>query len=149
MGRFFKFIFATFGLVALLALVAAFWGMSDLNRYEHMTPEQRSAEQAAFVAKQDAAAKRSLIEHHDGRHCLSTIGGEHSGLVVAFKQTPREPDSLEIINTRISEVDAQGNHNLVMSYRARNGFGGISIGTLEAEVKNSDCSFTILSNVSR
>jgi hypothetical protein len=39
MGRFFKFIFATFGLVALLALVAAFWGMSDLNRYEHMTPE--------------------------------------------------------------------------------------------------------------
>jgi hypothetical protein len=69
--------------------------------------------------------------------------------VDAFKQTLREPDSLEIINTRISEVDAQGNHNLVMSYRARNGFGGISIGTLEAEVKNSDCSFTILSNVSR
>lgn len=81
-----------------------------------------------------------------GLHCLSKWNGAHRGVVDKLKGTLREPDSFEHIETRITPVNDKGFHGLMMRYRARNGFGGMNVGSLLASVKNSDCSFEIITN---
>lgn len=92
-------------------------------------------------AQLEAAADRKA-----GFHCLSKWDGAHRGIVDKLKETLREPDSFEHIETRITPVNDKGMHGLMMRYRARNGFGGMNVGSLLASVKNSDCSFEIISN---
>lgn len=95
------------------------------------------------TAEADEAAEEAE-KKRKGFHCLSSWDGSHRELVSAFKQTLREPDSFEHIETRISPVSKEGNHALLMQYRARNGFGGMNVGSLTATVKNSDCSFEVI-----
>ena len=97
-------------------------------------------------ASPDADAVKAAADRKAGFHCLSAWDGSHRELVRALKQSLRDPDSFEHIETRISPVNAKGYHTLAMQYRARNGFGGMNIGRLIATVKNSDCSFEIVSN---
>ena len=56
----------------------------------------------------------------------------------------RDPKSFEHIETRITPKNPQGDHQLVMQYRAKNGFGGMTVGAVVASVRNNDCSATIL-----
>lgn len=91
----------------------------------------------------EAAEKRKA-----GFHCLSAWDGSHRDLVRALKLTLRDPDSFEHIATKITPVNDKGEHGLMMNYRARNGFGGMNVGSLLANVKNSDCSFKIIANES-
>lgn len=102
----------------------------------------------AAKATPDAEAAKQDADRKAGFHCLSKWDGSHRDLVRAVEPSLRDPDSFEHIETRITPVNAKGFHLLTMQYRARNGFGGMAIGTLRATVKNSDCSFEILSNES-
>lgn len=144
----------TFKIFAVLAsclfallLFTTLWAWRDLERYNTLTPEQRAqedlADRTALEVRLSAQAKRNLAEHRDGRHCLGTSSGQHEELADFVAVNLREPASFEHLSTNIFPVDGAGNHNLVMRYRARNGFGGMTIETVRATIKNSDCSFSI------
>ena len=84
-------------------------------------------------------------EKRKGFHCLSAWDGEHWDFTRDVKNLMRDPDSFEEIETRITPVNDEGFHNILMTYRARNGFGGMNVGEALGLVRNSDCRATILS----
>lgn len=60
-----------------------------------------------------------------------------------MKASLRDPDSLKHVETRISK-EKDGGHSLIMQYRARNGFGGMTVGTAVATVDNKTCTGEVL-----
>ena len=120
---------------------------SEVNaRWQAMSREERQAELRRISEEQ---AHRNLRENSDGKHCISSWSGEHRELAHYVKSDLREPDSYEHVQTVIMPVDEDGEHTLVMRYRARNGFGGMGAGNVIAQVQNSDCSFEITDMRSR
>ena len=98
---------------------------------------QRQAAQE-LQAKQDAAdrvqeAKDDAESRRKGFNCLSPIDGSEPDVVDQVKVHLRDPDSFEHIETRITP-DIGGGHRLVMTYRSRNGFGGMVTGRAKAVV---------------
>ena len=143
MGKVFKAIFALVGGLGVIAILGAFWAMRDLSEYEAMTPVQKLAAEQAAEAAQFQIAERRRVENKNGQMCLDS-SGENEATVEALVPTLREPDSFEHVSTMIGPVNSDGTHNLVMRYRAKNGFGGVSFGTTRAIVSNVDCSSTIV-----
>jgi len=82
------------------------------------------------VAKETAA----------GFHCLSKWDGSHDEVVRLVKQNLRDPSSFELIQTRVTPVNSDRRHGLRMEYRARNGFGGMTVETATATYRNDNCS---------
>lgn len=72
-------------------------------------------------------------------HCLSSWDGSLRELASEVKENLREPDSFEHMETRVTKVDAEGIQEIIMRYRARNGFGGFSIEAVRGRFRNSDC----------
>ncbi|MGR9150875.1 hypothetical protein ACU8MT_15685 [Rhizobium leguminosarum] len=122
------------------------------------TPEQR-AQEAAERAREDAdraarqekekrvAAEKAVAENAEqaekrrkGFHCLSVWDGSNRALVDAVTKSLRDPSSFEHDETRISPVNAQGQHFVVMTFRAKNGFGGTNVGSATGMIRQSDCS---------
>ena len=79
-----------------------------------------------------------------GTHCLNAWDGSHSLLVDNFKSTLKDPSSFEHDKTIIAPIDDNGKHALMMRYRAKNGFGALTLGHVRAEIDNQTCSFKIL-----
>ena len=100
---------------------------------------------AEEVAKAAAEAAENAEEVRKGFHCLSRFDGAHTQVKNFAEEQMRDPDSFEHIETRITPVSDDGNHTLIMTYRARNGFGGITEGRVVAEINNDDCSATNVS----
>lgn len=119
--------------VAILILVVIGWFAGQIN------DEDSSPVQTAKEAAEAAEKKRK------GFHCLSAWDGSHRGVKRYTEERMRDPDSFEHIETRITPVNAAGEHALVMQYRARNGFGGMNVNVASATIRNSDCRATILS----
>lgn len=147
MGKLFKVIFAIVGLLGIGIVVLSMLGMREIDRQAALSPEERKAEQEKYAAERAAEAKKRLVENADGHLCLN-MSGENDSVIDQMKPNLREPDSFEHIRTEIGPVMSNGKHALVMRYRARNGFGGMSIGTVEALVSNLDCSAAIVSTKS-
>jgi hypothetical protein len=105
----------------------------------------REKEAATAMAEADRAAAELAENTRKGFHCLSAWDGSHSGTVETVKASLREPDSFEHIETKITPVSADGTHILMMSYRARNGFGGMNVAQAIAEIDNTTCQETIKS----
>ncbi len=99
---------------------------------ETITPDDLAQIEANQIAKEQA-----------GFHCLSGWDGRHVRLVEKFKTTLRDPSSFEHDKTIIAPVDENGKHELMMRYRAKNGFGGMALGHVKAEVDNRTCGFRI------
>lgn len=99
------------------------------------------AEKATDLAKVES-------EKISGFHCLSQWDGSHRELISNLKTTLRDPDSFEHIDTKITPVDAKGFHLLTMRYRSKNGFGGMAIGTVIAQIKKDNCSFEMIMSTS-
>jgi len=89
-------------------------------------------------------AKEAAEDRQKGFHCLSAWDGSHRAVVKYVEERLRDPDSFEHIETRITPVNERGEHSLIMQYRAKNGFGGMSLGKALATIGNSDCSATIV-----
>jgi len=110
-----------------------------------------------YETKRDAAAVelKRLKAEEEGReaankkrkgfHCLSAWDGSHRGVENYIKDRLKDPDSFEHIETRITPVSPEGTHSLSMKYRAKNGFGGYTVGVAVAVVANEGCHATILS----
>ena len=122
----------------------------------NITPEQRKArdEQRAIAAKEKEAklAKEATQKTEEekenkrkGFHCLSSWNGSHPAVKKYAEENMRDPDSFEHIETRITPVSDKGTHQLVMKYRAKNGFGGITVGSAIATIDNASCKATITS----
>lgn len=133
---------------SLLAERAAIKAKADSAAAE----EQRKLEEANLAAKlatekaeADAAAQKIADDHRMGFHCLSPWDGSHTEVVTMVSQAMREPDSFEHIETKMLPVDKDGNNTLFMSYRARNGFGGMNVATAVATIDNKTCKATLLS----
>lgn len=110
----------------------------DERRAKAEKQEQvKQAKEAQEKAKQEAADKKA------GFHCLSKWDGSHSGVYNFVKKRMRDPDSFEHVETKITPVDEKGEHLLSMTYRAKNGFGGMNLETVTAIIKNDNCSAVV------
>lgn len=136
--------------LGLLIILGGLWALGAYTENQK-TPEQRAQEAADRAAaeakaKQEAAEKAAAEssekaeERRKGFHCLSAWDGSHRELVDAVKKSLRDPSSFEHDETRISPVNAQGQHLVVMTFRAKNGFGGTNVGSATGMIRQSDCS---------
>jgi uncharacterized protein (DUF1684 family) len=103
--------------------------------------EQSAATEAARIAREQREAEE---ERRSGFHCLSSWDGSHREFRNAVRDRMRDPDSFEHIETRVTPVDEDGMHTIIMQYRARNGFGGMNVGTALGQYRNAGCGFVIL-----
>ena len=122
----------------LVALIIVLVIGGGLYFWVRDTPEERAAEAAR--THQEKAAKQKA-----GFHCLSDWDGSHRAVVRFAQQRLRDPDSFDHVETRITSVDASGEHQLVMRYRAKNAFGGVTLGFVAATIENQGCKATITS----
>ncbi|MBO6808421.1 hypothetical protein [Thalassospira sp.] len=78
-------------------------------------------------------------EERKGFHCLSAWDGSYPDLERYVEDHLVDPDSYEHIETLISPVSDIGTHDVSMQFRARNGFGGMTIGSASAVITQEDC----------
>lgn len=71
--------------------------------------------------------------------CMVSLDGSMSDLVYEVKRGLRDTGSFEHIRSSATPVDADGLQRVRMNFRARNGFGGMNVETVEGVVSNSDC----------
>lgn len=62
-----------------------------------------------------------------GFHCLSKWDGSSFAVVNYVKDHMRDPSSFEHIETKITPRRSDDTHIVLMSYRGRNGFGGMAV----------------------
>ena len=119
------------------------------NRYAEKISyyrEQKTAAAKAAKAKKVAAEAAVAAEKkRKGFHCLSSWDGSHREVKTYVEKRMREPDSFEHIKTRMTPVDETGQHTLIMRYRAKNGFGGMTDGVTIATINNAGCSAAVVS----
>ncbi len=147
------------GVVLLSLLIGVVVGaIKDINRANELgyasVTEMHAAEKAErdAAAAEEAAAKEEAERAEEARiaaekaetnrkgfHCLSAWDGSMPALERYVEDNLRDPDSYEHIETRIAPVSADGTHTVIMKYRARNGFGGMTIGYASGEITNKGC----------
>lgn len=129
--------------VALFAMSSAWSDTPEGKAAMAKRDQERRIEQAMDEARERAeeAGKQAAAEEESrsGLHCLSPWNGSYRALVTAVEPTMRNPDSFEHIETRITRLDSDGNHNALMTFRAENGFGGMNVETAFALVRGGDC----------
>lgn len=112
--------------------------------------EERLAEERAEKEEEERERTAEVIKEAEnkrkGFHCLSPWDGTHRAVENYVEQNLRDPDSYEHIETSITPVNDKGTHTLFMKYRAKNGFGGMTIGQVVATIQNAGCSATIVSS---
>ena len=114
---------------------------------ERAVREQLAAQIKAERERQQEAARiaEAAEERRKGFHCLSSWNGSHRAVVKWTKEQLRDPKSFEHDKTLVWPVSSDGKHQLVMQYRAKNGFGGMTMGVVKAEYSNETCSAVIKS----
>lgn len=91
------------------------------------------------TAEAQEAIRQANEERRKGFHCLSAWDGSYAALERFVEERLGDPDSYEHIKTLVSPVSDIGTHNISMQFRARNGFGGMVIGTASAVITQDDC----------
>lgn len=93
---------------------------------------------AAMINERNGAEPAAEAKPANGEHCLSGWDGANRDLVRQVKASMREPDSFEHVETRIYGND-NGEHGLWMTFRARNGFGGMNVEKVYARIDHESC----------
>ena len=96
------------------------------------------------IAEDNEEYRQTKEEKQKGFHCLSAWDGNHDSFEELVKAKLKDPNSMETYETRISPVNAQGKHTILMDYGARNSFGGMVRGTARGTVDNETCEATLL-----
>ena len=104
--------------IVVIAIVVPTMGQSD--------------EEKAASAVQEAEDKRQ------GFHCLNKNTGRHWDMESLIKQSLKDPDSFEEVDTLVGDVE-NGEHLIWVDYRARNSFGGMVSGSASAYVDTETC----------
>ncbi|MER9859140.1 MULTISPECIES: hypothetical protein [unclassified Mesorhizobium] len=83
----------------------------------------------------------------DGLQCFSGWDGSSGELVRMVTGRLRDPDSFQHSETKTSKPDKSGHPTVLMEYRAKNGFGGYTVGYATGSLNISDCTVTNFSLV--
>ncbi|MEQ8902969.1 MAG: hypothetical protein RID11_12890 [Roseovarius sp.] len=128
------------GLVVICGLIYWFFfsGSSE-------TPEEAAARSQVEQAQTELAQAEEAEKKRKGFHCLSAWDGSHANFKRDIEDRMRDPGSFEHISTSVTPVSSSGTHKVFMEYRAKNGFGGMNIGTAMGTFRNSDCSHIVIS----
>lgn len=94
---------------------------------------------AATSERVSQSAARASTPTLDRFHCLSAWDGTYSALINAVKENLRDPGSFEHVETRISEIREDGRQEVIMRYRAKNGFGGLNVQYAKGTLFNLNC----------
>lgn len=121
------------GCLLLLCLAAAGLGWCSY---------QSPADRAATTARETAETLKQAERRRLGFHCLSSWDGAHRQFVDDLRPTLVDPASFQHVETRISPLTPQGDHLLVMDYRARDAIGLLRPGRATAVVRGKDCRAT-------
>jgi hypothetical protein len=99
-------------------------------------------ERAATTQAQDQADKERREKAKFD--CLNAWNGKPIGIEAALNDSLRDPASFEVIETRVSTPAPDGSQQFVTKFRARNGFGGMSISTAVGTIRSRDCKITAI-----
>lgn len=90
------------------------------------------------LARENREAAQKVEDTRKGFHCLSGWDGSFKPAVDKVKEGLREPDSFEHVETRVTPVN-NGEHTFIMTYRAKNGFGGTNVEKVIGTYSNTGC----------
>lgn len=126
------------------------WADADTKRdaeKEGVTDPTIWAQRVAERASQEAAAKAEAEKQARlyAHQCLSVFSGQHREFVKLVTAALRDPDSFEHIQTRTGLADSDGWHPISMDYRAKNGFGGFTVGTATGAILGETCAVRVIS----
>ena len=94
------------------------------------------------VEQQEAKAE----EERKGFHCLSAWDGNHDGMEDLVRPLLNDPNSMEIHETKITPVQpGTGQHTIIMTFGARNSFGGMVRQQAVGWVDPDTCQATLMS----
>ena len=133
-------------IVLLIVLGGIALLLVDRSRYggtaepEASQPE-RDLQAVASAKALEERARRNLVEHPDGRHCLDPATGMHPGVTAYARARVRDPASFEHVATELAPVNLDGQHLLNLTYRTRSQNGGTRQVSETFVMQNSDCSF--------
>jgi hypothetical protein len=116
---------------------------AEAAELEQEKQSKLAAEKQAEADEVAAAALQVERERHSGMHCLSGWDGSNRSTVQQVKERLRDPSSFQHVETRIAP-DGNGSHKLVMTYRAKNGFGGLNVEQVGASVDSATCEATLV-----
>lgn len=116
---------------------------AEANEIIRLKAEAEAAKQAEAEAAEAVKVAEKAEERRKGFHCLSGWDGSHSEFKHDLKKQMRDPDSFEHIETRVGPINDLGRHAVFMKYRARNGFGGMNVGTAIGSYSNETCKHEI------
>lgn len=125
------------------SIIAVFLGLA-LPFFGVMFLLSRCDGEAEKSPEQIRAEAKNIAENRDrGLHCLNGWDGSLPALNEAVKSQLRVPDSFEHVDTIIAPKRSDNRHDIMMKYRARNGFGGLNVEHVKGTVSNADCSVRI------
>jgi len=123
--------FGFIGLVVVL-FVTLIFGVYQCSQPSEVTEQE-------LLERENAAADEAM-NRIKGLHCLSSWDGSNRSLVSFVKSGLREPDSFEHVDTLVTpKSEETGMHGITMTYRARNGFGGMNLSRAIGEVDPNTC----------
>lgn len=126
------------------AIVLALAALAMLGKCGSDGGVNASSNSAQVAAADKAKAAEAAEDKRKGFHCLSDWDGSSSSFVAAVKDQLRDPDSFEVVDTRIAPVE-NGRHAIFMTYRAKNGFGGMNKAMAVGFLDHETCDATVTS----
>lgn len=131
------------GAVGCLVIVVLLFVLGQCAKTTQSEEDKaRIAAKEKADAEEDAEQKAS--DRKNGFHCLSSWDGSNRSLKSQVENALRNPSSFEHIETRIAPVNKDGQHPIVMRYRAQNGFGGMNVETAVGVVDPVSCNATVM-----
>ena len=98
-----------------------------------------ATKEAASTTPTPRAPKALTEEERKGFHCLSQWDGNHEGLEALVRDELNDPGSMKTYSTRITPVDENGYHTIIMDFGANNAFGGMVRNAAVGLVDNETC----------
>lgn len=136
---------AAAGIVGWIAIIGGVWFWLSRPDETHQTSvdpvEAAIAALASMPVPELTAEQRAEKEHEKlyGQNCLSGWDGSHRKFVELVKGRLNDPDSFEHDETKTWPVRADGQNQILMQFRAKNGFGGIIRGRAIGTFDNETC----------
>ena len=136
----------TFGMVVIGGAILYALASGEAPTEQELATQAATAEaRTAERAERDAArAAKDAEDRERGFHCLSPWNGSHPQVVRRVKAGLRDPASFEHIETRVTPANGDGVHRFVMSFRAKNGFGGMNIEQATGTYRQDDCARVVI-----
>ena len=105
----------------------------------------QAAEEQAEIDEAEAEKADEAEDRRNGFHCLSAWDGSNRSANSQIVAALRDPDSFEHAETRIWPLDEKaGEHGAMITYRARNGFGGMNVERIYARINHESCEARLL-----